>query len=130
MSWHVIEISESCILGGAYHRFCRAFQHAFIAAGAPSDMALLARRTGLDETRQVYVSPASLPYLGSLLEEYEGRPCECPYSDDVTLVYGVPGVKARLLNTHEPARDLLPVVRQEAAAIFPLVSTRQAAAGA
>ena len=137
MSWYAIEITESCILGGAYHRFCRAFQHAFIKAGAPPEMALLARRLGLDETRRVYVSPASVPFLGSLIEEYAGAPCACPRHDEVTLVYGVPGVKARLLGeVVEPVSDARPEPaaskdgRRDGVPIYPLLPARQAAAGA
>jgi hypothetical protein len=137
MSWYAIEISEACILGGAYHRLCRAFQHAFIAAGAPPEMALLARRVGLGEARRVYISPASVPYLGTLLDEYRGDPCDCPEFDEVTLVYGVPGAKARLLveareTASEPRPEAVPPkeVRREGVSIYPLMPARQAAAGA
>lgn len=131
MSWYAIEITESCILGGAYHRLCRAFQQAFIKAGAPPEMALLAQRVGLDESRRVYISPASVPYLGTLLEDYDGRPCDCPKIDEVTLVYGVPGVKARLMGVSaEPAAEARPEPkdsRRDGVAIYPLVPARHAA---
>jgi hypothetical protein len=137
MSWYSIEISEACILGGAYHRLCRAFQHAFIAAGAPPEMALLAQRVGLGESRRVYISPASVPYLGTLIEEYDGRPCARPQLDEVTLVYGVPGVKARLLgDAADPAAEARPEPapavegRREGVSIYPLLPSRPAAAGA
>lgn len=138
MTWYAIEITEACLLGGAYHRLCRAFQQAFIAAGAPADMALFAGRGAFDESRVVYLSPASVPILGELIAEYDGRPCDCPDAGLVTLVYGVPGVKARLLESpaeqvsHTPA--VSPVATQDACCegvpIYPLHTSRPAAAGA
>ncbi len=131
MSWYVIEISESCILGGTYHRLCRTFQHAFIAAGAPPEMALLARRAAFDEARRIYISPASVPYLGNLLEEFGGQPCDCPGREEVTLVYGVPGAKAQLLNTvPEPVYDgwpepaLAQQARGDGASVYPVLPAR------
>lgn len=131
MTWYSIEITESCILGGAYHRLCRAFQHAFIAAGAPPEMALLAQRIGLDDTRRVFISPASVSYLGNLIDEYDGEPCACPASEDVTLVYGVPGAKASLLtrSTDVPATATEHDAQREGVTIYPLLPSRQAAAG-
>lgn len=132
MNWYAIDITESCMLGGAYHKLCRDFQHAFIAAGAPPEMALMAQRMRVDAARRVYISPESLPYVGELVEAYGGRPCSRPNVEEVTLVYGVPGAKDRLLvradyGLEVYARDAAAASRD--AHIVPMLPVRQAASG-
>jgi hypothetical protein len=129
MSWYCVEISESCILGGRYHRLCRQFQHAFIAAGAPPEMAMLAERSTLEDTRRVYFSPGSAEFVEELIESYGGSRAERPEREDVILVYGVPGITERLF-AEEPVREQEMEVEEpehEGVAIYPLVSMRQAA---
>lgn len=91
MSWFKVTITESCILGGTFHRLCREFQRAFIAAGAPADMALLAQTFVLGNTRDIFFSPGSVSYVADLIRVFDGRPCTGPDMMDVTMVYGVPG---------------------------------------
>ncbi len=97
MHWFRVDISESCILGGDYHRLCRAFQQAFIKNGAPNEMALFVESLPLENQRRVFLSPGSMQYLQSLLEGYEGTPCNGP-DGNVTLVYGVPEARMHLLS--------------------------------
>lgn len=103
MTWYQVDITESCVLGGEYHRLCRQFQREFIGAGAPPDMALFAETIPLSDTRKVYFSPGSLPYVQSLIEAFGGQTCSCPNGTDVTLVYGVPDADLSLLDTARAA---------------------------
>lgn len=95
MAWTRIEITEAALLGGTYHRICRRFQHAFIAAGAPDGMALFAQTFSIGDTRTLYLTPASREHLGDL--HAQGQPCPAPAAQDVTLVFGVPGAERTLL---------------------------------
>ena len=95
-TWYRIEVNEECVLGGAYHRLCRAFQRIFIGAGAPPDMALLAEMHPFHNRRLVYLSPASIPHVWDLIAEYSGTPCDPPDLTHVSVVFGVPDVKMRL----------------------------------
>jgi hypothetical protein len=91
MTWFKTTITESCILGGAFHRLCREFQRAFISAGAPADMALFAQTMVLGDSREIYFSPGSVPYVAELVRLFDARPCSSPNIQDLTMVYGVPG---------------------------------------
>jgi hypothetical protein len=91
MTWFKATITESCILGGAFHRLCREFQRAFISAGAPADMALFAQTFVLGDSREIFFSPGSIPYVAELVRLFDGRPCAAPDVNDLTMVYGVPG---------------------------------------
>ena len=102
-TWYCVEITEACVLGGTYHRLCRQFQQAFIACEAPADMALFAQTFPVDDTRYVYFSPGCVGQIRSLIESYEGRPCKPPSREEVTLVFGVPDAKERLLPELAPA---------------------------
>lgn len=104
MTWFKVTITESCILGGTFHRLCREFQRAFISAGAPSDMALLAQKFVLGETREIYFSPGSVPYVSDLIKVFGGNPCQTPDMEDVTVVYGVPGADYQSSSTASMAR--------------------------
>lgn len=100
-SWFKVTITESCILGGLFHRLCREYQRAFIAAGAPADMALFAQTYVLGDSREIYFSPGSMPYVAELVNIHGGRPCAEPDLSQVTMVYGVPGADVSLFNGHE-----------------------------
>lgn len=95
MAWTRIDITEASLLGGTYHRLCRRFQQAFIAAGAPADMALFAQTFPVGETRTLFLTPASRAHLGDL--HAQGEPCAAPSAQDVTLVFGVPDAEQHLL---------------------------------
>ena len=101
MDWYSVAITEACARNGEYHRLCRRFQQAFIAAGAPSEMAMFAQTAVRDSVRKVYFSPGSLPYVQGLVEQYRGACCESPMASEVTLVFGVPGAEDRLLEGHD-----------------------------
>lgn len=103
MKWYVVEITEACVLDGEYHRLCRQFQRAFIAAGAPPDMALFAQTLLFNDIRKVYFSPGSIRYVQALIEEYGGTACETPQPAGITLVFGVPDAGSRLLLVDEEA---------------------------
>lgn len=96
-SWFKVTITESLVLGGLFHRLCREFQRAFMSAGAPADMALFAQTYVLGDSRDIYFSPGSLPYVAELIRVYDGHPCREPELGQVTMVYGVPGADAHLL---------------------------------
>lgn len=132
MGWHAIEITESRILGGDFHRLCRDFQRRFISAGAPEEMALFVKRGAFDDARTVYVSPAGSALLHDLIESYGGRTCDEPACDDVTLVYGVPGADELLLKNRHLVRDERgnrPARVRNEAQVVTLPSYRRAAAG-
>jgi hypothetical protein len=95
MSWYVVEINEPALLGGSYHRLCRQFQQAFIAASAPGEMAMFVQSTQGD-VRRVFLSPGSLQYIANLVEDYEGRSCSPPDIGSVILVYGTPEAFSQL----------------------------------
>lgn len=100
-SWFKVTITEACILGGLFHRLCREFQRAFMSAGAPADMALFAQTYVLGDSREIYFSPGSMPYVAELVNIHGGRPCAEPSHSQVTMVYGVPGADATLFNGQE-----------------------------
>lgn len=102
MNWYRIDIEERCVLGGAYHSLCRAFQQAFIHAGAPPDMALFAQTYSFDNRRQVYLSPGSRPRVPELLEAYGARPAQPPDATEVSLVFGAPGAEGLLAAAPAP----------------------------
>lgn len=100
--WYSIDINEACVLGGEYHRLCRQFQQAFIAAGAPADMALFAETNVLNDSRRIFLSPGSLQHMSNVIEQFEGYPCDSPEVSNVTLVFGVPSAKSLLVSNPDP----------------------------
>jgi len=99
--WFSVDITGKLAQGGDYHRLCRQFQQAFIAAGAPPEMALFAELTLQDNVRKIYFSPGSVQYVRTLIEEYGGNPCDSPASESVTMMFGVPDAGWALLESVE-----------------------------
>lgn len=97
MNWFSIDMPEASLTDGGYHRFCRAFQKAFIRAGAPPCLALFARRPMNTTVRRLYLSPESEHYVADLLRDHDARRCPPPDPVGVTLVYGVPDARNSLL---------------------------------
>lgn len=95
MDWFSIDMPQRSMTDGAYHRLCRAFQRAFIDAGAPVDLALFALRPG-KTVRRLYLTPSSARYMPELIRRHNGCRCAAPDATAVTLVYGVPGAQALL----------------------------------
>lgn len=95
MDWYSIDMPQGSMASGSYHRACRAFQRAFIDAGAPSDLALFARRPS-EAVPRLYLTPSSARYVPDLIRRYSGCRCTVPDAGSVTLVYGVPGARALL----------------------------------
>lgn len=79
---------------GVFHRLCRQFQQAFIANGAPDEMALFAQAEPTDGTRRLYFTPGCTAYVRPLIEGHGGKPCTMPDDDAITLVFGVPGAES------------------------------------
>lgn len=79
---------------GVFHRLCREFQQAFIANGAPHEMALFAQAEPSDGTRRVYFTPGCTAYVQQLIEGYGGSPCTAPDDGGLTLMFGVPGAES------------------------------------
>lgn len=107
-SWSKVTITESCVLGGTFHSLCRDFQRAFIAAGAPDSMALYAQTYVLEDSRDIYFSPGSYPYVEELIRLHNGTPCSAPRPTEVTMVYGVPDADGRIF----PGYQDKPAVRR------------------
>lgn len=130
MQWFLIDMPQTSLADGDYHRLCRQFQKAFIDAGAPADLALFARRSsGADpreatSSRRLYLSPQSGTYVPDLIRHYHGRTCGIPEPSSVTLIYGVPGARS-LLNGIRSTREQ-PAQRAETP-IYPLNHTPEAA---
>ena len=82
------------VQNGAFHRLCREFQQAFIANGAPNEMALFAQTEPSDGARRVYFTPGCSSYVQPLIEGYGGTPCTVPDDTSLTLVFGVPGAES------------------------------------
>ena len=82
------------VQNGAFHRLCREFQQAFIAHGAPDEMALFAQTEPSDGARHVYFTPGCSTYVKPLIEDYGGMPCTLPDDASLTLVFGVPGAES------------------------------------
>jgi hypothetical protein len=101
MPWNYIEINEPAVLGGAYHRLCRQFQQAFIAASAPADMAMFVENAPSD-TRRIYFSPGCVRYVSDLILDFGGCECDPPDVSSVILVYGTPEAFDELV-AHEKA---------------------------
>lgn len=101
MDWYYVDITEDRVEDGEYHRLCRQFQQAFIAAGAPPEMALFAQMALRDNIRKVYFSPGSVHYVKQLIDTYGGNPCDGPERSKVTLVFGVPDAGWALLGAAE-----------------------------
>ena len=102
--WIRVTLNDRRVLGGSFHRLCRGFQQAFIAAGAPRGMAMFAIVEG--DQRSVYFSPESLRHVQELVEHHEGEPCDVPDSRDLTMIFGVPGADADIFGASEaPAGD-------------------------
>lgn len=101
MKWHSIYLSQVDIAAGNYHRICREFQKAFIAAGAPEEMALYVQTIPDNGSRTLYFSPGSAPYVRDLVQSYEGELTECPERDDVTLLFGVSNACEKLLSVRD-----------------------------
>lgn len=123
MTWYSIDIPQTSLDDGAYHRLCRQFQKAFIGAGAPADFALFAQRRAVP-ARRLYLSPPSGVHVPDLIRHYKGRPCSAPEPSSVTLIYGVPGASS-LLNglsgSHETSK------RRPETPIYPLSRSQEAA---
>jgi len=97
MGWYRVDVSIDRLHDGVFHRLCRAFQRAFIAHGAPDEMALFAESALGDGSRRMYFSPGSTSYVGPLIEECGASPCDPPHETGLTLVFGVPGTEAGML---------------------------------
>ena len=95
MGWFCVDVEESLLSSGSFHRLCRKFQRAFITAGAPAEMALFATNDG-QRVHRLYFSPGSIAHVEDLIERYGGRRCEQPGRDALTLLFGVPDAKERL----------------------------------
>ena len=128
MAWYVIDMPETSLTDGVYHRFCRKFQRAFIDAGAPPELALFAERNTITEQRRLYLSPLSESYVGDIMREYDAATCRAPSPESVTLVYGVPGAQT-LLNQPEPIQQEMPARRKEMPTIYPFTRGRAVASG-
>lgn len=98
MMWFSVDITGECVQDGDYHRLCRQFQQAFIAAGAPPEMALFAQMTLHNDVRRIYFSPGSVQYVKSLIDAFGGKPCDGPGNDNVALMFGVPDAGWTLLD--------------------------------
>ncbi len=96
MPWFKLHIAEGA--GRSFQSLCRAFQRAFISAGAPADMALFTGSASRDGTREVYLSSGSHPYVEDLIRHHRGHTCTAPDPETVTMVYGVPGAESRLFS--------------------------------
>lgn len=81
---------------GVFHRLCREFQQAFIANGAPNEMALFAQAEPSNGTRRVYFTPGCATYVRPLIEGYGGTPCSVPEEASLTLMFGVPGAESAI----------------------------------
>ena len=128
MKWFLIDMPQTSLTDGDYHRLCRQFQKAFIDAGAPAELALFAQRTSESRptasSRRLFLSPQSSHYVPDLIRDYKGRLCVGPEASSVTLIYGVPGARS-LLNNVRSGRDN-PGLRSETP-IYPLTHTQEAA---
>lgn len=122
MAWYSIDMPESSVSDGVYHRLCREFQKAFISAGAPPELALFACRNSRPHRRRLYLSPLAASYVAELLQVYAAKPCRVPDADSVTLVYGVPNART-LLSIPDNGR----IPRREVSTIYPISHARQAA---
>ncbi len=102
--WIRVTLNDRRVLGGSFHRLCRGFQQAFIAAGAPRGMAMFAIVDG--DQRSVYFSPESLHHVQDLVDDHDGEPCDAPDTRDLTMIFGVPGADADIFGTSDaPAGD-------------------------
>ncbi len=123
MEWFFIDMPSSSLKDGAYHRFCRAFQRAFINAGAPADLALFAVKNG-EARRRLYLTPSSIRYVPELIRLYDGHRCVVPDASTVTLVYGVPRAASLLSPRDEqPEHD----ERSKRSSMYQIVRGRRAA---
>lgn len=93
MIWYRVDMTMERVQDGAFHRLCREFQQAFIANGAPNDMALFALAAPEDGTRRLYFSPGCAVYVKPLIDGHGGVPCDVPDDPAVTLMFGVPGAR-------------------------------------
>src|SRR5690625_300044 len=99
-----VTLNDKRVLGGSFHRLCRGFQQATIAAGAPRGMAMLAIVDG--DQRSVYFSPESLHHVQDPVDDHDGEPCDAPDTRDLTMIFGVPGADADIFGTSDaPAGD-------------------------
>ncbi|HEX7072340.1 MAG TPA: hypothetical protein VF190_16115 [Rhodothermales bacterium] len=94
MVWYRVDMTMESLRDGVFHRLCREFQQAFIANGAPLEMALYAQAEPSDGTRRVYFTPGCTTYVQTLIDGYGGTPCNVPDESALTLVFGVPGAEA------------------------------------
>ena len=94
MVWYRVDMTVDSLRDGAFHRLCREFQQAFIANGAPNEMALFAQAEPSDGTRRVYFTPGCTSYVQQLIDGYGGRPCATPDDGALTLMFGVPGAES------------------------------------
>lgn len=93
MIWYRVDMTVEHVQDGAFHRLCREFQQAFIANGAPDDMALFAMARPDDGRRRLYFSPGCAHYVKPLIDGHGGVPCDVPDDPSVTLMFGVPGAQ-------------------------------------
>jgi hypothetical protein len=94
MVWYRVDMTIESLRDGVFHRLCREFQQAFIANGAPHEMALFAQAVPSDGTRRVYFTPGCSTYVQPLIDGYGGTPCNVPEESALTLMFGVPGAES------------------------------------
>ncbi len=94
MAWYRVDMTVDRLRDGVFHRLCREFQQAFIANGAPHEMALFAQAQPSDGTRRVYFTPGCTAYVQRLIDGYGGMPCTAPEDGALTLMFGVPGAES------------------------------------
>ena len=92
MTWYKIDMNGDSLRDGDFHKLCREFQRAFIAHGAPEDMALLAHAEPSNGHRRLFLTPGCASYVPRLLEGYRAADSTPPNGDGLTLVFGVPRI--------------------------------------
>jgi menaquinone-dependent protoporphyrinogen IX oxidase len=90
MNWYRITLIGSRVEDEERDRVIQKFLTLYMLALAPKDMALIA------QGREIYLSPASMPYSQELIDQYHAVPSEKP-TGNIVLLAGHRDILASLL---------------------------------
>ena len=88
--WCRVDLSATAVAGGDGEVMESVFRQIYWASNAPEGMALLISSPAEDGSRAIFFTPASYPYVQSLIRIYDAVPIEPPFLGDLAVRVGAP----------------------------------------
>ncbi|TSA01528.1 MAG: hypothetical protein D4R76_09335 [Methylococcus sp.] len=88
--WLRVGLSAAAVAEGDVEVMESVFRQIYWASNAPEGMAFLISPLAEDGSRAIFFSPASYPYVQSLIRIYDAVPIEPPFLGDLAVRVGAP----------------------------------------